>query len=103
MELHDDQMTTHYFGISIGQLATMWSGEEGRPVIDATGLTGKYDLTLRKTIQAHPATDGPTVAPTAGLQESTASLAEQLGLRLESAKGEVETLVIDHIEHPSEN
>jgi bla regulator protein BlaR1 len=103
MELHGDQMTTHYFGISIGQLAAMWSGQEGRPVIDATGLTGKYDLTIRKTIQARPATAEPMVAPGPGSQESTTSLAEQLGLRLEAGKGEIETLVIDHVEHPSEN
>jgi uncharacterized protein (TIGR03435 family) len=103
MELHDDQMMTHYFGISIGQLSAMWSGQEGRPVIDATGLTGKYDLNLRKTVQAHPATEGPMVAPPAGAQDSLTALAEQLGLRLEAGKGDIETLVIDHVEHPSEN
>ena len=65
----------------------------GRSVIDKTGLAGSYDVHLKWT--ADP--DDP-------LEPSLfTALREQLGLKLESAKGPVEVLVIDHAEKPSEN
>jgi bla regulator protein BlaR1 len=103
-EEEDDQMTVHYFGISISQLAT-WVLGTGRPVEDKTGLTGRYDVTIhRPALQpsAQPSTQqGGVSAPDPGL--SAASIANQLGLKLEPSKGQVETLVIDHVELPSPN
>jgi uncharacterized protein (TIGR03435 family) len=66
-------------------------------VVDRTGLTGRYDFELIYTRQAttEPAPDAPPDIFTA--------LQEQLGLKLESARGSVPVLVIDHIERPSEN
>jgi uncharacterized protein (TIGR03435 family) len=73
-----------------------------RPVIDRTGLAVGFDLHLKWSIEA-PASAGPgTTDDSAGLSIFTA-LKEQLGLKLESAKGPVEILVIDHVEKPSEN
>ena len=53
-----------------------------RPVIDYTGVTGRYDLTLDWS-----ATDGPSIF---------AALEEQLGLRLEARKMPLEVLIVDH-------
>ncbi|HEX3967941.1 MAG TPA: TIGR03435 family protein [Edaphobacter sp.] len=92
-EEEDDQMTVHYFGISIAQVA-IWVLGTGRPVEDKTGLTGRYDVTIqRPALQPSALDPGP----------SAASIANQLGLKLEPSKGQVETLVIDHVEPPSPN
>jgi uncharacterized protein (TIGR03435 family) len=72
-------------------------------VIDKTGLMGKYDLHLRwlpdnappPMMNGAPDPDPPPPLFTA--------LQEQLGLKLVSAKGPVETLVVDRVEVPTEN
>jgi len=66
----------------------------GRPVIDRTGLTGKYDYVLEWSLDSDASATRPTIFT---------ALQEQLGLRLESVKAPVDTLVIDHIERPSQN
>ena len=91
-------MTVHYFGISIAQLARFVLGDAGRPIQDRTGLTGKYDVTIERPIPEGAGT--PQVKP---VETSAAEIANQLGLKLEPAKGQVETLVIDHVERPSPN
>ena len=100
MERKDDQVTVHYFGISMTQLTTFGLGAAGRPVQDGTGLTGRYDITIEKPA---PQPGGQQGAAAPDLQPSAASIAEQLGLKLEPEKGQVETLVIDHVEQPSPN
>jgi len=68
----------------------------GRVVVDQTGLTGRYEFTLRFTPPGtQPAADGSPDFFTA--------IQEQLGLRLEPTRAPVDTFVIDHIERPSEN
>jgi uncharacterized protein (TIGR03435 family) len=99
-EQEDDQMTVHYFGISIAQLAT-WVLGTGRPVEDKTGLAGRYDVTIQKPALQPNAQQGGISAPDLG--PSAVSIADQLGLKLEPSKGQVETLVIDHVERPSPN
>ena len=70
-------------------------------VVDKTGLPGDYDFDLKWTPE--------DTAPTAdnGAADSGASIftaiQEQLGLKLQSTKGPVDTLVIDHVELPSQN
>ena len=97
-------MTVHYFGISMPQLARFVLGDAGRPVEDKTGLTGKYDVTIQRpipgSVQAGGAQDAAAAADPG---PSAASVAAQLGLKLEPAMGHVETLVVDHVERPSEN
>jgi uncharacterized protein (TIGR03435 family) len=99
-EQQDDQMIVHYFGISIAQLAT-WVLGTSRPVVDRTGLSGRYDVTIQKPVLEPDAQHGGISAPDPG--SSAASIADQLGLKLEPSKGQVETLVIDHVERPSPN
>jgi uncharacterized protein (TIGR03435 family) len=66
------------------------------PIVDKTGLTGTFDIHLEWT------DDADTADTSVGTPIFTA-LREQLGLKLESAKGPVEVLVIDHIGKPSAN
>jgi uncharacterized protein (TIGR03435 family) len=87
-------------------LAGVFVPHVGRTVIDKTGLTSVYDFTL----QFMP--DDGAAAPGAGFasreEDPTVpsiftAIQEQLGLKLESGKGPVEVIVIDHVERPSGN
>jgi uncharacterized protein (TIGR03435 family) len=97
-------------GVSMAELATSLSrGELRRMVIDKTGLAGTFDVNLHWSIdavQANPGTSGePAPPPTdnpAGPSIFSA-IQEQLGLKLESRRGPVEVLVVDHVERPSAN
>jgi uncharacterized protein (TIGR03435 family) len=68
------------------------------PVIDKTGLTGKYDFQLQWT-----ASEGAETGPAANWPSLFTAIQEQLGLKLESGKGPVPILVIDHVEKASGN
>ncbi|PWU00152.1 MAG: hypothetical protein C5B51_25775 [Terriglobia bacterium] len=91
-------------------LANTLSAQLGRPVIDKTGLTGKYDFNLAWTPEpgqgggpfGPPGPDGPP-PPDPNGPSVFAAVQEQLGLRLESQKGPVEVIVIDRVERASEN
>jgi len=97
-------------GVSIALLVRMLSRQQlGRPVLDKTGLTGKYDFTLQWTPDVRQAptageqgTDNTPTPDSSGPSIFT-SIQEQLGLRLESQKGPAEILFIDLVEKPSEN
>jgi uncharacterized protein (TIGR03435 family) len=79
-------------------LAYMLTGQARRPVDNATGLTGKYEIALYwvdDSLSTSDADSGPTLMQ---------ALQDQLGLRLESKKGAVDFVIIDHIEKlPTEN
>ena len=83
----------------------------GRPVLDKTGLTGKYDFTLQWMPDSGQASmPGPDSGQQGNAPPSDSSgpsiftaLQEQLGLKLESITAPVEHIVIDHVERPSEN
>jgi uncharacterized protein (TIGR03435 family) len=93
-------------------LARVLSQQLGRTVVDKTGLTGTYDYALQWTPDDAPpsAPGGADSGPphneggtdAAGPSLFTA-VQEQLGLKLESAKGQADVIVIDHIDLPSEN
>jgi uncharacterized protein (TIGR03435 family) len=82
-----------------------------RPVLDKTGFTGEFDLNLNYTDEAR--TTSPVSAapddPSGNRLPAEPNLAivfaamEQLGLKLEPAKGPVEVLVVDHAERPTAN
>jgi uncharacterized protein (TIGR03435 family) len=76
----------------------------GRPVIDKTGLTGRFDFTLEwaREPRGPAASDSPAPAAPAG-PTPIAALRDQLGLKLESTKASLPILVIDHAEKPSGN
>ena len=80
----------------------------GRPVADKTGLPSTYTFKLDWTPDVGerglPGPAGPDVAPPDPNGPSLfAALQEQLGLRLQAAKGPVESLVIEEAEKPGEN
>jgi uncharacterized protein (TIGR03435 family) len=81
-------------------------GNLGRPVLDQTGLTGKYDFLLEFARDRGPAqSDGANAAAppdTAGPGFEEA-LRKQLGLKPESQKGSVNVWIVDHVEHATEN
>jgi uncharacterized protein (TIGR03435 family) len=68
-----------------------------RPLVDRTGLTGRYDFKLKYTFDESRATD-PNAPP--GL---FTAIQEQLGLKLQPIKAPVDVFVIDHIAPPSPN
>jgi uncharacterized protein (TIGR03435 family) len=79
-----------------------------RPVVDRTGLTGRWDFQIRWTpdesqfaglgARVPPPTNDPNAPP--GI---FTAFTEQLGLKLDPSRAPVEVLVIDTIERPSEN
>jgi uncharacterized protein (TIGR03435 family) len=71
----------------------------GRPIQDKTGLTGKYDLVMKSQDMGSATGDVSASDPESAMR----SILNDLGLKLESTKGKVETLVIDHMEQPSED
>ena len=93
--MHNRELTAH--DIPMASLASTLEGQVHRTVIDKTGLTGSYDFTLKWSPD-----DGSTAQTDAAPYIFTA-LQEQLGLKLQPAKGPVETLIVDHAEMPSEN
>ena len=100
---------------SMNQLADILSRQreaEGRVVLDKTGLTGNYDWSLHWSPEAPaPAFKGADAdvpadrspGPDGSGPTLFTALQEQLGLKLESQKGTMETIVVDSVEKPSEN
>jgi uncharacterized protein (TIGR03435 family) len=84
-----------------GQLMNPFTGLD-RPVLDRTGLTGAFDFSLEWSLPTDPA-QPPESLPADSGPTFLEALQEQLGLKLKSAKGPVDVLVIDHVEHPTEN
>jgi uncharacterized protein (TIGR03435 family) len=82
----------------LSSLAEHLSDQLQRVVIDKTGLTGRYDLLL---IWAPD--DGTPQASDSTAPSLFTAIQEQLGLKLQPGKAEVETLVIDHAELPTED
>jgi uncharacterized protein (TIGR03435 family) len=70
--------------------------------MDKTGLTGQYDFVLQWSPD-EAAGESPAATGTEQLPSLYTALQEQLGLKLESTKGPVDTIVVDKVEMPSEN
>jgi uncharacterized protein (TIGR03435 family) len=91
----------------VGWLARMLSGQLHGPVIDSTGLTGKYDYMLSWAFDERPpaSSDGaPTAMADAYRPALIGAVQSQLGLKLEQKKGPAEVLMVDHMEKtPTEN
>ena len=94
-------------GRSIEQLVPMLANLVGRPVIDKTGLAGLYDVALKYAPTGRTAGPfgPPPGAPEPAVDPDSPSLftavQEQLGLKLENARGPVEVVVIDRLEKPT--
>jgi uncharacterized protein (TIGR03435 family) len=100
-------------GVHIANLVELLSGQLDRSTLDKTGLTGIYDFSLQWTpdenqpfmgIDSNPILTPQVVSPPDSSAASIfTAMQEQLGLKLESQNVPMETIVIDHIEQPSEN
>jgi uncharacterized protein (TIGR03435 family) len=98
--------------MTMAEFATwMQSGVMDRPVVDQTGLTDRYDFTLKWTpdesqfaqfrgsnVKMPAATNDPNAPP--GLYTA---IQEQIGLKMEATKAPDDVIVIDHVEKPSPN
>jgi uncharacterized protein (TIGR03435 family) len=81
----------------------------GQPVVDNTGLQGKWDFTLKWTPDETQFPNAPVKMPPPAEDDVNASpplftaIQEQLGLKLEAEKADVSVMVIDHVDRPSPN
>ena len=83
---------------NIGWFCEMLSGQLRAPVIDATGLKGKYDFVVS---WAHGDNSDSPQDPNSDL---VGAVQLQLGLKLERKKGQIDMLIVDHMEKtPTEN
>ena len=93
--------------IPISTLVMILTQTVDRTVMDKTALTGKYDLKLDWTPETaastSPGTDSAVPPPDDSGPSIFTAIQDQLGLKLEPAKAQVEVLVIDHVEQPSPN
>jgi uncharacterized protein (TIGR03435 family) len=78
---------------SLALLADRLTEQVRRPVLDRTGIAGEFDFRVDYSIDDNPET-GPSIF---------SALQEQLGLKLETTDGSIDTLIIDHAEKPSAN
>ncbi len=107
-----------FHALPMAALVQILSQQLGATVVDKTGLTGMYDFTWQfgpdagpgrgaADSQPPPGSGAGGGGPVASLDSGGASVFTQvqelLGLKLESSKGPVEIIVIDHIERPSAN
>lgn len=95
-----------YKGATMSGLTLVFSQQLDRPVVDKTGLTGRYDFALEYAPErpGRGAAEGREAAPNPdGLPSIFTAVEEQLGLKLESQKGPIEFIVVDHAEKPSAN
>jgi uncharacterized protein (TIGR03435 family) len=98
-----------YHAVPLDALVMLLQMQENCPVIDKTGLRGKYDFELKweRAPETMPA-PGTAIVPNAPAGEALRpsifkALEEQLGLRLHPIRQQLKSIVIDHIEKPSPN
>jgi len=89
--------------VPISLLARFLGQTLGRPVIDKTGLVGRYDIDLHWTPDPPQGLPSGAPIPQADTLSLFTALREQMDLRLEAATGPVEVLVIDRAQRLSEN
>jgi uncharacterized protein (TIGR03435 family) len=88
------------FGVTTGEMAPYFS-QQGLPVLDKSGLDGRYDFHLEYLRDGGPpAADSE---PTHAAPPIFTAIQQQLGLSLKAARGPVDFIVIDRVEKPSEN
>jgi uncharacterized protein (TIGR03435 family) len=105
-------MTMTGQAVSMPMLIRLLSQRVGRIVVDKTGLTGNFDFYMQFTPEeggllaaSSDAPGGASPLPPSdpGAPSIFTAVQEQLGLKLESGKGPVEIVVIDHVDRPSGN
>lgn len=94
---------THMHNFSMGLLAALLTSKSDRPVLDKTGLTGRYTFDIREPQQMA----APSAVSTGESEEerrpAISDALKSIGLELRPAKEPIEFLIIDHIERPTPN
>ena len=103
--VYPERVTLPARNASMGEFASlMQRAALDRPVVDKTGLTGKYDFDLTwSPDETQFGGELPVAPPDAAAPPFFIALQKQLGLKLEPAKGPVQTIVVDSVARPSEN
>jgi uncharacterized protein (TIGR03435 family) len=78
-------------------VATTHAGRAGRIIVDRTGLSGRFDVTLR----FNPDPGGPRSTP--DFRAFFTAVTEQLGLKLTPQTADVEVFVVADVQKPTEN
>jgi uncharacterized protein (TIGR03435 family) len=88
----------------ISGLAVVLGDRLDRPVVDKTGLTGKYDFELEYTAALRPGTGPAQSDPDDTASQLAAAIQQQLGLRLAPGKAKLDVVVVDKADKaPTEN
>jgi uncharacterized protein (TIGR03435 family) len=91
---------THTIAVLVSFLTNVIA--DHRPVVNRTELPGTYEIGIDWAPET-PAGENPAPAADANAVSIFTAVREQLGLRLESGKQQVDVLVVDHAERPTEN
>jgi uncharacterized protein (TIGR03435 family) len=96
--LPDNGLTLEVIGqsVSMPYLVNYLTGRFARVVVDRTGLKGEFDFKVQVALDEQDLSDKQAAVATA-----MSNAMPLLGLKVDSAKGPVEILVIDHVEEPS--
>jgi uncharacterized protein (TIGR03435 family) len=88
--------------VNMASLVNMLGALLGRPVMDQTGLKGNYDFEMEYAPEGQPVT--PAGGPDVNGVSLFSAVQSQLGLKLDTKKGPVELIVVDHVKKiPAEN
>jgi uncharacterized protein (TIGR03435 family) len=94
----DGQTTMRMTNSTMGDFVIDLMFYMDRPVVDETGLAGRFDFQLKWTYDETRAPTGGSAAPSL-----FTAVQEQLGLKLDAVKAATDVMVIDHVERPSAN
>ena len=94
---------THFSNFTMGLLAALLTSKSDRPVLDKTGLTGRYTLDVHEPQQMAAPSAASNGESEDERRPAVADALKSAGLELKSAKEPVEYLIVDHIEKPTEN
>ena len=94
---------THMYNMPMGVLAALLTSKSDRTVLDKTGLAGRYSIDIQEPAQVAAPSTNPNAPNEEEQRPAIADALKGLGLELKPAKEQVEKLVIDHVEKPSDN
>lgn len=89
--------------VTMSQIARNLKAFAGRPVLDRTGVSGRFSFELTVAREAPTGVGGGSIAPGVSATLLGDALREQLGLTLESARAPVDVVVIDSVQRPTAN
>jgi uncharacterized protein (TIGR03435 family) len=97
-EQHGTELAMKFKNMSMTDFGFCMQFFLDRPLVDQTGLSGKYDFNLKWSFDETEASSNPNAAP--GL---FTAIQEQDGLKLDAVKAQADVIVIDKVERPSAN